>query len=170
MSIGPIEIYLLSSQLTSLEKVNEIVSQAPQLVSSVYIHPRHRLSQKEEMCNPRNKAYGCRYCTQATSWLKLNGRNCLPPPRMPLAISSQRVWIFQLEYLISYCPARPVEERDIATFFYNGLGLCLGAKQVSTNDRSLNVSIVFKLAPTRGRKKRLRPILHGGRRYSEACL
>ena len=44
--------------------------------------------------------------------------------------------------------------------FCNGLGLSLGAKLVSINDRPLNVEIISRLFPSGGEKTKLRRILH----------
>ena len=45
--------------------------------------------------------------------------------------------------------------------FFNGHGLSLGrAKLVSTNDRPSYSSIIFRLFPSGGEKKKMRRILH----------
>ena len=41
----------------------------------------------------------------------------------------------------------------MTNFFFTGLGLSLGAKLVSTNDRSSMFSIIFRLFPSGGVKK-----------------
>ena len=41
----------------------------------------------------------------------------------------------------------------MASFFFNGLGLSLGAKLVSTNGRPSYSSIIFRLFPSEGEKK-----------------
>ena len=53
-----------------------------------------------------------------------------------------------------------MEEGDEASFLFNGLGLCPGAKLVSTNDRPPYSLILFRLFPSGGEKKKLRGVLH----------
>ena len=64
----------------------------------------------------------------------------LSPSRMPLAISRSKC-----EYLVSYWLSWPVEEGGMTSFYFNhGLGLSLGAKLVSANNRPSIFSIIFR--------------------------
>ena len=64
------------------------------------------------------------------------------------------------EYLVSYWPSWPMEESDMASFFFIGPGLSLGVKLVSTNDRPSYFSIIFRLFPNGGEKQKLRRNFH----------
>ena len=72
---------------------------------------------------------------------------------MPLAISSQRVSI----WYHSDPRHQWKEEGDMAIFFKIGLGLSLGAKLVSTNDRPSMFSVIFRIFPGGGEKKKTVP-------------
>ena len=77
-------------------------------------------------------------------------KQILSPANAALAISRQRV------NLISYFLPRRLEESDMASIF-NGLRLSLGAKLVTPNDRPSCSSILFRLFPSGGERKKYAP-------------
>ena len=54
--------------------------------------------------------------------------------------------------------------------FFNGLGLSLGVKVLSTNDRPSFFSIIVRLFPSGGENKIAPHFARSGWTYSKACL
>ena len=90
----------------------------------------------------------------------------ISPPRIPLAVSSQRVNIWYRSEPHGQWKRVTWPKKQIT-----GLGLSLGAKLVSTNDRPSLFSKIFRLCPSGGEKKYCVPhFARSGWTHSKACL